>query len=59
MIGAIALVVVLLVVFPVVVMMSMTLIAALLGTTTKIAVDEQHADSELLELSESNPYQRA
>ena len=59
MVGGIVIAVLLVVVFPVLVMMSMTLIAALLGTTTKNAVDEQHADSELLELSESNPYQRA
>lgn len=48
--------VVLVVVFPVVVMMSMALIAALLGTTTKNSVDIEHDGSELLEVSETNFY---
>lgn len=59
MLGGTVIVVILLVVFPVVVMMSMSLIAALLGSTLKNAVDAEHAGSELLELSEADPYQRA
>ncbi len=56
MVGGIIIVVVLLVVFPVAVMMSMAVVAALLGSATKNAVDSDHADSELLEISESHPY---
>ena len=46
--------VLLVIVFPVVVMMSMALIAALLGATTKNSVDDLHEGSELLEVSETN-----
>ena len=56
MVGGIIIVVLLLVVFPVAVMMSMALVAALLGATAKNAVDADHEGSELLEISESNPY---
>ena len=49
-------VVILLVVFPVGFMMTMGVVAALLGSTTKSSVDADHADSELLDLSEADPY---
>ena len=57
MFGGIVIVVLLLVVFPVAIMMSGALFAAVLGSTTKGAVDAAHADSEALTLSESNPYE--
>jgi len=56
MLGGIVIAVILVVVIPVTIMMSMVAVAALLGTTTKNAVDGDHADSELLEISEANPY---
>lgn len=56
MVGGIIIVVVLLIAFPVMVMMSLAGVAALLGTTTKNSVDLAHEDSELLEISEANPY---
>jgi len=56
MLGGIIIAVVLVIVIPVSIMMSMGAAAALLGTTTKNAVDNDHADSELLEISEANPY---
>jgi hypothetical protein len=54
--GGIVIAVILVVVFPVMVMMSLTLVAALLGTTTKNSVDGQHEGSELLEVSETDFY---
>lgn len=57
MVGGIIIVVLLLVVFPVSIMMSGAIFAALVGSTTKGAVDAQHKDSEALALSESNPYE--
>lgn len=59
MVGAIILVAVLLVVFPVVVMMSMSLVAALLGSTIKNVVDADNAGSELLALSQADPHRQA
>lgn len=56
MVGGIVLVVVLVLVFPVVTIMSMTAVAAVLGATTKNSVDAEHNGSELLEISEANPY---
>ena len=56
MVGGIIIAVLLIVVFPVMIMMSMAGIAALLGATTKNSVDNQHEGSELLEMSEANPY---
>ena len=56
MVGGIVIAVLLVIVFPVTVMMSMTLVAALLGTTTKNSVDAQHEGSELLEVSETDYY---
>jgi hypothetical protein len=56
MVGGIVIAVLLIVVFPVMIMMSMAVIASLLGATTKNSVDNQHEGSELLEMSEANPY---
>ncbi len=57
MVGGIVIAVLLVIVFPVAVMMSMALIAALLGTTTKNTVDADNEGSELLEVSETNFYE--
>ncbi|MFT7475815.1 MAG: uncharacterized BrkB/YihY/UPF0761 family membrane protein [Verrucomicrobiales bacterium] len=54
--GGIIIVVLLLVIFPVSIMMSGAILAAVLGSTTKSAVDAEHKDSEALTLSEANPY---
>jgi hypothetical protein len=56
MVGGIIIVVLLLTVFPVSIMMSMAGVAALLGTTTKNSVDNDNEGSELLAVSEANPY---
>lgn len=56
MVGGIIIVVVLLVVFPVAIMMGGAIFAALIGSTAKNAVDAEHDGSELLDISESNPY---
>ena len=56
MIGAIIIVVLLLVIFPVSIIMSGTAFAAMIGSSTKSAVDAAHADSEDLMISEANPY---
>ena len=56
MVGGIIIVVLLLVVFPVAIMMSGAIFAALLGSTTKSAVDREHKGSEALAVSEANPY---
>jgi hypothetical protein len=56
MVGGIVIAVVLVVVFPVAVMMSLALVAALLGSTTKNSVDADHEGSELLDVSETNFY---
>lgn len=58
MVGGIIIVVLLLLVFPVAIMMSGAIFAALIGSTAKTAVDAEHDGSELLEVSESNPYDR-
>lgn len=57
MVGGIIIVVLLLVVFPVAILMSGAVFAAILGTVAKNSVDNDHADSELLEISEANPWQ--
>ncbi len=57
MVGGIIIVVLLLIVFPVSIMMSGAIFAAVLGSTTKGAVDAANVGSEALELSESNPYE--
>jgi len=54
--GGIIIVVLLLVIFPVGIMMSGAIFAAIVGSTSKKAVDAEHQDSELLAVSESNPY---
>ena len=53
MVGGIILTVVLVVLMPVGIMMSGTILAALLGETTKNSVDADHEGSELLEISKS------
>ena len=58
MVGAIIISVVLLLVFPIAIIMSGAVFAAMLGSTTKNAVDADHKGSELLKISESNPYGR-
>lgn len=57
-IGGIVIAVILLIVFPVAIMMSGAVFAALLGTSAKKSVDRVHKRSELLEISEANPYKR-
>lgn len=56
MVGGIVIAVLLVIVFPVVVMMSLALVAAVLGATTKNSVDAEHEGSELLEVSETDFY---
>ena len=56
MFGAVVILIALLLVIPVGVMMSGVVFASLLGSVTKSAVDDAHAGSEDLQLSESNPY---
>lgn len=56
MVGGIIIVVLLLVVFPMAIMMTGAVFAAVVGSTSKNAVDAEHESSELLEISESNPY---
>ena len=59
MLGGIIIVVLLLVVFPVAIMMSGAIFAAIVGSTTKGAVDAEHSGSEALTLSESTPYKKS
>lgn len=54
--GGIIIVVLLLVIFPVAIMMSGAIFAAVLGSSAKESVDAEHIGTELLEVSESNPY---
>lgn len=56
--GAIIILVVLFLVFPVAIIMSGAVFAAMIGTTTKNTVDAKHKGSELLKISQSNPYGR-
>ncbi len=56
MVGGIVIAVLLVIVFPVVVMMSLALVAAVLGAATKNRVDAEHEGSELLEVSEADFY---
>ncbi len=56
--GTVVMIVLLVVVFPVLFLMSMALIAALLGGSLKRSVDADHEGHELLALSNDNPYQR-
>ncbi len=56
MLGAIIMIIILVVVIPVAVLMSGAIGASLIGGLLKKNVDEDHEGSELLEVSESNPY---
>ena len=56
MVGGIIIAVVLLLVFPVAIIMSGGILTAIISTVMKNAVDGDHAGTEALELSESNPY---
>ena len=53
--GAIVMIIVLLI-FPVLVLISMGILAAVLGGFVKAAVDAEHPDSVLLEMANFNPY---
>ncbi|MDE0927706.1 MAG: hypothetical protein OSA06_02960 [Acidimicrobiales bacterium] len=57
MLGAIIMIVLLVVVIPVGVLMSGALGAAVIGGKLKNTVDADHEGSELLAVSEANPYQ--
>lgn len=48
--------IVILLIFPVIMLMSMAVLAAVLGGVTKAAVDAEHEDSLLLEMANFNPY---
>ncbi len=54
--GAVIMIVVLVVVMPVGILMSGAIGASLLGRLLKRGVDADHEGSELLEVSEANPY---
>lgn len=56
MVGAIIILVVLLVVFPMAIIMSSAMFAAMIGSAAKMSVDGEHAGSEQLKLSETNFY---
>ena len=56
MLGAIIMIIILVVFIPVAVLMSGAIGSALLGGLLKKNVDDDHEGSELLEVSESNPY---
>ena len=56
MLGAIIMIIILVVVIPVAVLMSGAIGSALLGGLLKKNVEDDHEGSELLEVSESNPY---
>ncbi len=53
--GAVIMIIVLMI-FPIVMLMSMAVLAAVLGSFTKAAVDAEHPDSVLLEMANFNPY---
>ena len=59
MLGAVVMILLLVVVMPVGILMSGALAAALLGGLLKKDVDNTHAGSELLDLSEADPYSQA
>ena len=48
--------IIVLMIFPVVMLMSMAVLAGVLGALTKQAVDAEHEGSILLEMANSNPY---
>ena len=54
--GAVIMIILLVVIIPVVILLSGALAAALIGGLVKKDVDESHKESELFELSESNPW---
>ena len=54
--GAIIMIILLVVVMPVAILLSGALAAALIGGLVKKDVDKTHKESELLEISESNPW---
>ena len=56
MLGAVLMILVLVVVMPVGILVSGAVAASLLGGLLKKDVDASHEGSELLELSEANPY---
>ena len=56
MLGAVLMVILLVVVMPVGILVSGAVAASLLGGLLKRDVDAAHAGSELLEVSETNPY---
>ncbi len=56
MIGAIIIIVLLLVIFPVSIMMSGAVLSAIIGGMAKTSVDSAHAGTEDLTISQANPY---
>ena len=56
MLGAVLMVILLVVVMPVGILVSGAVVASLLGGLLKRDVDVAHEGSELLEVSETNPY---
>ena len=54
--GAVIMIILLVVVMPIAILLSGALAAALIGGLVKKDVDKSHEVSELLELSESNPW---
>tara|TARA_B110000438_G_scaffold295150_1_gene337694 strand:- start:994 stop:1170 length:177 start_codon:yes stop_codon:yes gene_type:complete len=55
--GAVIMIIILVVIMPIGILMSGALAAALIGGLIKKDVDVSHKDSELLEVSESNPWE--
>ncbi|MGI9604430.1 MAG: hypothetical protein ACR2QE_21295 [Acidimicrobiales bacterium] len=53
--GAVVMIIVLLI-FPVIMLMSMAVLAGILGSFTKASVDAEHEGSILLEMSNFDPY---
>ena len=54
--GAVIMIILLVVVMPIAILLSGALAAAVIGGLVKKDVDKSHEESELLELSESNPW---
>jgi|TARA_Y100001970_G_scaffold142709_1_gene175480 hypothetical protein len=54
--GAVIMIILLVVVMPVAILLSGALAAALIGGLVKKDVDKTHKESELFEISESNPW---
>ena len=55
--SAVIMIIILVVIMPIGILMSGALAAALIGGLIKKDVDVSHKDSELLEVSESNPWE--